>query len=237
MANQCIQSIKVSDFKNIKQSWRLVTNIEEANKNSLNNTEVLAAIKSLRIVFEEIGSDEIRNVAAELNETETKVQNIYYLTRLKDEEIQDLLKYTKDLEIMYHISGVPKSKRKTLLKSFEGKANRKSVIPNIINIKKSLNKKDLIEVNYPFIAILEKIDKHYFKELSKDSKNWMRFSIDESKKIDKFYSNKNPSVQEWIWLFEILKRFIRKGNISSKKGAYQKEIIDIFKEAEKVFQY
>tara|TARA_Y100001935_G_C17290884_1_gene503238 strand:+ start:754 stop:1437 length:684 start_codon:yes stop_codon:yes gene_type:complete len=226
----------VSDFKNIKQSWRLVTNIEEANKNSLNNTEVLAAIKSLRIVFEEISSDEIRNVAAELNETETKIQNIYYLTRLKDEEIQDLLKYTKDLEIMHHISGVPKSKRKTLLKGFVGKANRKSVIPNIITIKNNLNEKDLIEVNYPFIAILEKIDKHYFKELSKDSKNWMRFSDDESKKIEKFYSNNNPSVEEWKWLFEILKRFISKGNISSNKGVYQKEIIDIFKEADKVFR-
>ncbi len=226
----------MSDFKNIKQSWRLVTNIEEANKNSLNNTEVLAAIKSLRIVFEEISSDEIRNVAAELNETETKIQNIYYLTRLKDEEIQDLLKYTKDLEIMHHISGVPKSKRKTLLKGFVGKANRKSVIPNIITIKNNLNEKDLIEVNYPFIAILEKIDKHYFKELSKDSKNWMRFSDDESKKIEKFYSNNNPSVEEWKWLFEILKRFISKGNISSNKGVYQKEIIDIFKEADKVFR-
>ena len=40
-----------------------------------------------------------------------------------------------------------------------------------------------------------------------------------------------------MWLFEILKRFITKGNISAEKGEYQKEIIDIFKEAEKVFQY
>ena len=110
------------------------------------------------------------------------------------------------------------------------------MISSIINIKKSLNKKDLIEVNYPFIAVLEKIDKHYFKELSKDSEGWMRFSKDESKKIDKFYSNKNPSVDEWMWLFEILKRFITKGNISAEKGEYQKEIIEIFKEAEKVFK-
>lgn len=226
----------MSDFKNIEQSWKLVTNIERENKDTLSNTDVLAAIKALRIVFEEIESIGIRSVAANLNETETKVQNIYHLTGLTDEEIQDLLIYTKDLEIMYHISGIPKSKRKILLKSFEGKANKKSVISSIINIKKSLNKKDLIEVNYPFIAVLEKIDKHYFKELSKDSEGWMRFSKDESKKIDKFYSNKNPSVDEWMWLFEILKRFITKGNISAEKGEYQKEIIEIFKEAEKVFK-
>ena len=225
----------MSDFKNIEQSWKLVTNIERENKDTLSNTDVLAAIKALRIVFEEIESIGIRSVAANLNETETKVQNIYHLTGLTDEEIQDLLIYTKDLEIMYHISGIPKSKRKILLKSFEGKANKKSVISSIINIKKSLNKKDLIEVNYPFIAVLEKIEKHYFKELSKDSKRWMRFPIEDSKKIDKFYSNKNPSVKEWMWLFEILKRFIATGNISAEKGEYQKEIIDIFKEAEKVF--
>ena len=39
-----------------------------------------------------------------------------------------------------------------------------------------------------------------------------------------------------MWLFEILKRFITTGNISAEKGEYQKEIIEIFKEAEKVFK-
>lgn len=225
----------MSEYKNIEQVWLLVTNIEKTNKDLLNNTEVLAAIKALRIVFGEIESAGMVNIATKLNETETKIQNIYYLTKLKDEEIQDLLIYTKDLEIMYHISGIPKSKRKNLLKSFEGKANKKSVISSIINIKKSLSKKDLIEVHYPFITELEKIEKHYFKELSKDSKNWQRFSDDESKKIDKFYSNRNPSIDEWKWLFEILKRFIGTGNITPDKGEYQKEIIKIFKNAEMVF--
>ena len=219
----------------IEQAWKLVTNIEKSDKNNLSNTDVLAAIKALRIVFEEAETIEITKIAEKLNATETKVKIILFLAKLPDEEIQDLLIYTKDLEIMYHISGVPKSKRKTLLKGFEGKANKKTVISSIINIKKRLNKKDLIEVNYPFIAVLEKIEKHYFKELSKDSKRWMRFPIEDSKKIDKFYSNKNPSVKEWMWLFEILKRFIATGNISAEKGEYQKEIIDIFKEAEKVF--
>ena len=85
----------MSDFKNIEQSWKLVTNIERENKDTLSNTDVLAAIKALRIVFEEIESIGIRSVAANLNETETKVQNIYHLTGLTDEEIQDLLIYTK----------------------------------------------------------------------------------------------------------------------------------------------
>ena len=224
------------DYLNdIEQAWKLVTNIEKSDKNNLSNTDVLAAIKALRIVFEEAEKIEITKIAEKLNATETKVKIILFLSKLPDEEIQDLLIYTKDLEIMYHISGVPKSKRKTLLKGFEGKANKKTVISSIINIKKRLNKKDLIEVNYPFIAVLEKIEKHYFKELSKDSKRWMRFPIEDSKKIDKFYSNKNPSVKEWMWLFEILKRFIATGNITAEKGEYQKEIIDIFKEAEKVF--
>ena len=84
------------DYLNdIEQAWKLVTNIEKSDKNNLSNTDVLAAIKALRIVFEEAENIEITKIAEKLNATETKVKIILFLAKLADEEIQDLLIYTK----------------------------------------------------------------------------------------------------------------------------------------------
>ena len=53
------------DYLNdIEQAWKLVTNIEKSDKNNLSNTDVLAAIKALRIVFEEAEKIEITNNTA-----------------------------------------------------------------------------------------------------------------------------------------------------------------------------